>query len=644
MSERDYLDLDDGAKDADASAGEWDADLLSDFPEDDPAAAEDDLDLALDDPDLEDQPDAGTTTPTDAKEKTAGKGRKGRARKRRSPGSRVRGGAFLSFLLVLLGGLTLGSGLITAAGITPEALLDFSGFRDPMTIGDFRSYPVNAFWLSAVVMLFAGFLAALAVERRVRHLLVQAEEDAAILGAIRGLDPEKPETWQRDELQHDPELAAVTSGLLGHFNLQQAKLTRYVGLEGEMHRLEKAMSEGNLADLAADWESPPVGSLADQCQRLLKEAEEARSMARDQSSALEAQGPDLVTGLRDARTWNATTLETLHHQGAAAERVARHLGKLTEQLSEDDPRSRQRDRLRQALVAVQSELANLPTRAAEGEGEGGASIVTLVERASRLAFQIAMEVARLGTKGERLLPLTQDLEELTTALRKSTDASVSGEDGDPRERVIETVRGRLAELDPTVLEDDESTDLAASLREVAPVAGESASGLVKLAQTFNVQSARIDQLLNVMGDLTGLDTGGTGDATAAPGASLAVEQYDPFGSEAATDAGLVADPFARSGGSIFDADSAAGGDFQQAAVPGLEESLTTAPEPMSVSMPESVPASPLAGEVLTEGVSSEDEKIYDLAEFDAVPLPPAAGAEGEETIYDLAEFGAERIG
>ena len=48
-----------------------------------------------------------------------------------------------------------------------------------------------------------------------------------ILEAIRHLDPEKPDTWQREELQSDPDLAAATSSLLGHYNLQQAKLERY---------------------------------------------------------------------------------------------------------------------------------------------------------------------------------------------------------------------------------------------------------------------------------------------------------------------------------------------------------------------------------------------------------------------------------
>lgn len=673
MSEREYLDLSDGPQeDAPAAAGEWDEDLLSDFPDDDPAASADtDLGDLPEDSDL--SPATDTTAAATKKDKAKTKTKTGKyrsARKRRRSG----GGGFLSFLLVLLGGLTLGSGLITATGVQPEALLDFSGFRDPLTIGDFRTYPVNAFWLAAGVMLFAGFLAAVAFERRLQGLVAQAEEDAAILGAIRQLDPDRPETWQSEELQHDPELAAVTSGLLGHFNLQQAKLSRYVGLEGEMHRLEKAMADANVTDLGGQWESPPVGALADLCHRILRDVEETRTSAASQVSSLASQGPELVGGLQDARSWHAGTLEHLTQHGGAVERVARHLGKLAQNLPEgDESRTRQRDRLRQALVAVQAEFANLPTRGGQSDTRAD-DLGGLVERASRLAFQIAMEVARLGTKGERLLPLTQDLEELTTALRKSTDAGAK-DDANAEERVIENVRGRLAELDPAILEDGGEDELTAAVRQLAPTAGENAAKLAQLAKTFGVQTARIDQLLRTASELTGVEVVGGGDAEAAPGASLPVEQYDPFGTETAPASGLVADPFARSGGSIFDADAAAGGDFQQAALPGVEEALEpTKPTPevseapaaatgpaavTDVALDSDAPGASMADielpmgstqeielppvvDTATAGVPSADEKIYDLAEFDAVPLPPELA--DDEPVYELAEFGAERIG
>ena len=52
----------------------------------------------------------------------------------------------------------------------------------------------------------------------------------------------------------------------------------------------------------------------------------------------------------------------------------------------------------------------------------GAELNDLVDRGSKLAFKIAMEVARLGPRGERLLPMSQSLEDLTTGFRKAVDA------------------------------------------------------------------------------------------------------------------------------------------------------------------------------------------------------------------------------
>jgi len=641
------MNLGDDTLDNDASA-EWDADLLDGFPDDDPAAS--------------DQDAMATATPSAASSTSQPRGKapsvKSQPQRRRSGG-----GGFLCFILVLLAGLTLSTGLLTATGAQPEMLLDFSGFQDPLTIGDFRAHPVNAFWLAALITLAAAVMAAVAVDRRVSGLSQSTDVDGEKLAAMAQLDPERPETWQDERLQSDPDLAPVVSNLLGHYNLQQAKLMRYVDLEGELHRLEAAIADQNADALDAAWENPAAGSLADQVARVLKRNQEMDEQATGRTEGFEEQGPDLVTGLRDARTWNNTTLESLNQQGAAAERLARGLSKLADMLPQDDQRQRQRDRVRQALTAVQTELANLPVRGAEKRRDLEAPLTGLVERASRLAFQIAMEVARLGVKGERLLPLTQDLEELTTELRRSTEGSSRETEDDPRERALDTVRGRLAELDPKILEGDASDGLGDSLRELTPLAGQSAQALAQVSRTFNVQTARLVQMLNVMGDLTGMDVAGEGDPTAAPGSGLAVEAYDPFGSQAAPESGLVADPFASSAGSIFDTSTAAdAGEFGQNLLADTPEpaaetpAATVEPGLMDLTPEPAEPVAPTASvepldlaepaeptEPITEGVPSAAETIYDLSEFSAEKLAPEAVAEPAEPIYDLSEFGAERI-
>lgn len=652
MSDREFMDLGDDWQDGAGreESGGWDPDLLEDFPDGDPAAEA--IEVAAPAP-----PGARATeaaSPVEAAAPVVPGPERRRAAPRRGHGTG--GVGFLSFLLVLLAGLTLGAGLLTATGARPEALLDFSGFYDPATIGDFSAYPVNAFWLAVAVVLVAAMLAALSVDRRLRDLSRDGARDAAALAAVRRLDPEKPETWQQTDLQADPDLAAVTDSLLGHCNLQQARLTRYVDLEGELHRLETALAEGDRETLASNWDNPAAGSLADQAVQLLAAREEARLAVDERLQNIDARGPDLVSGLRDARTWQTGTLEQLNQQGTVAERVARQLARLAEQMPADDQRDRQRDRMRQALVAVQSELSNLPARP-EQRREDDSPLAGAVERASRLAFQIAMEVARLGAKGERLLPLTQDLEELTTELRRSADPGGSEPGDDPRERAIEAVRGRLGELDPEVLGGPATGDLATKLQELAPLATQAAGGLAQVARTFPVQTSRIIELLELAGELTGLDTGGAGDPSASVSSSLSVDRFDPFGSESAPGSGLVADPFAQSSGSIFDA-GGDGGDFSSAVLPGEDEpapaepladvpaaasgsTLFGDPDPASEPPPLEVTA---ARDEVVAGVPSDAEKVYDLREFDAVRLPDTSGAADAEPVHDLREFGAERIG
>ncbi len=671
MSDRDFLDLDEDLLDdgPDAPVGEWDDDLMDDFPADDPAAG-----------DSSAAPTAAAATAAASGAKASKKKPKKAYRGRSRPGGGGAGIGILCFFLVLLAGLTLGSGLLTAVGGAPETLIDFSGFSDFKAIGDFQAHPINAFWLAAAVTLLAAITAGVAVSRRMRGLGDSSSSQNDILEAIRHLDPEKPESWEREELESDPDLAAATSSLLGHFNLQQAKLERYVGLEGELHRLEKALVDESLDDLQGNWESPAAGSLADQAVRLLQASADLGRDADRNQQAFSEQGPDLVAGLRDARSWQASTTDQVKQQGSGIERIFRRLGKFAEVApAADDDLAPRRERLRQAIQAVRQELESLPARAGGDDQGADGSLGTLIERASRLAFQIAMEVARLGAKGERLLPLTQDLEELTTELRAMVDGNKGKADhDDPRDRILENVRGRLAELDPAVLEPTSDDDQSASIAELAPVAGEVAAGLANLTKNFAVQEQRLSQMLQLASLLTGVQADQGGDPGAAPGSGMLVDRFDPFASGSESDSGLVADPFAtKSSSSIFSPDAAASEDFAHSNLPGQEETGVT-PEapaaptaepdpgfvpgnelvldesPAATSAPSIEPVvepsveaagDPVPPAPVDSPLPSDDEKVYDLSEFDALPMQDGqlAAEPAEERIYDLSEFGAVKI-
>ncbi len=621
------LDLDLPEVGPDAPVGEWDDDLMDDFPDDDPA----NLSATTAAAGAAAAPGRSTDTANAPVTPNAMVPPEGR-RSRDPNGDRMLGVSH--GLLMALAALTLGAGALTAAGGAPESLFDFSGFRDPLTIGDFRLHPVNAFWFSTLVALIAAVLAGVGIRRYVSRLRAEIAAQDELLDAVCALDPDEPASWRREVILADADLAATTGNLLGHYHLQQAKLTRYVGLEGELHRLEKAMAEDSSTDLQGDWENPVAGSLADQAMRLLGARDAAVEASSQQQQAHAEQGPDLVAGLRDAHHWQAGAVEQVQHLGAALERLSRQLGKLSATVPGDQDHGRRFERLVQALTAVRDGLQSLPI-SGSGPLEGvRAATEGLVERASRLAFQIAMEVARLGTKGERLLPLAQDLEELITELRTAFDKDkAAAEVDDPRERILATIRGRLGELEPQVLERMAVPELPQMLAEMAPLAGDSAATLKKLLKNCGGQSARLRDLGQLAALLTGLPID-LSDATGEVGTGMLVERFDPFAG-GQPEGGLVADPFASSGTSIFDSPAGGGDGFARAILPGQEDGLFATPASR---------AAPFELD-LAEALPSPTEKVYDLEEFDAQLLPaePTAAAPSE-TVHELSEFDAVRIG
>lgn len=671
MSDR--LDLDMEAEraldGADTPVGEWDDDLLEDFPEDDPASNE------------FGESEAAGRGQSAASDRASSAAKNERALQHRGDGAGKGAGlgsALWLCSLMLLSGLAIGGGVLIATDSTYVTLLDFGGFQDVAAITDLGAHPVNAFWLAVAVTVLSGLLAAIGIVRRMRTLQATVQNQAVILDAVSELDPDKPESWRHEAVLGDPDLAAATGNLLGHYHLQQAKLTRYVGLEGELHRLEKAIADDSQIDLQGNWEDPSAGSLADQTLRLMSARDEARRAAAEQRETFADKGPDLVAGLRDARRWQGATVEQVQHHGAAIERLNRMLAKLTAMLPADEDHGRRLERLVSALTAVRDAVGSLPARGQTGQDSPNLS--ALIERISRLGFQIAMEVARLGAKGERLLPLTQDLEDVITEFRNLADASQQSDPAQqPLEQVLATLRGRLGELDPEILKATVPTDLPGLLTEIEPIASETSAAMSKLAQGFGSQTARLQQLGEMMTQITGLPVDDGGDPHAEAGSGMLVDRYDPFASGSVPDGGLVADPFASSSGSIFEDPVAAGSDFARAVLPGEEEGLTTPSliEPEGVARPEvgeptdriaatdappvlqspdpvasSGPADDLVPPGLRElpGTSeqqvlpSEDEKVYDLREFDAQLLPSDPGeADVGAPVHDLSEFDAVRI-
>jgi hypothetical protein len=476
-------------------------------------------------------------------------------------------------------------------------------------------------------------LAGASIRRRFAGVRDELAGHERVLEAVRRLDPEDAATWRQDALNDDSGVAAVASALLGHANLQQAKLERYVGLEGELHRLEKAMADEDAAALGAAWDSPVAGSVADQAARLVSACREATDAAARSRDELAAQGPDLVAGLRDARRWQTTVAGQLKSQGAGSERLFRRLSKVDTTAS-DQAAAEQMQAVRQAMESVLRNCA-APEPAAGGDGVAA----EVADRTGRLAFRIAMEVARLGSQGERLLPLTQDLEGLVGDIRAL--AGVGG-GADPA-ALLEKVRDGLAQVDLAALTTGSGRAQAEAVAELAPQAGEVATGLASLSKDVAAQSKRLDELLDLAAAMTGIEVSRGGNEGADTPDGMLVDRFDPFGDDA--EEPLVADPFASGGGSVFSPGGVSDGGFDRAVLPG-QDAVTT-DEPAVGDLPLvngfGVTAEPAGPAESQQGLPGTSEKVYDLSEFDAQPLDDAAADGPAEQVYDLSEFGAVRM-
>ncbi len=611
-----------------------------------------------------------------------------RPRKTRGPDLRI--------VLVAGGGLLIAApitlGIMAALSTSPAALLGL-----PMGEGA-TTGPSLPFVLGCVATIALAVGAGFAFTLWTRRASQRQAADQALLAAVSVLDLEDPRGWQAPVLVADANLAALTERLLGTYRLQQAKLTRYVCLEGELHRLGKALACATREDLDGHWDNVAVGTAADEALRIIDQLTAVESDLAATRTQIADCGPDLVAQLAEARGWTTAASEQVNAQGAAIERLLVKLGRLAEAPSADEARNKARQE--QIIAAIRQDLADAPTRGARPNAEAtAASLTRLVDRASKLAFQIAMEVARLAGKNERLLPMTQDLEELTTELRGIVAATGETESPDRTVRVFENIRGRVAELATAIAErnDDPSRSVQVVSGELTPAARQVATALQQVSRGIGSQIQRLDQLLQLAATLTGIEVPPTATAEpdVEPGNSLFVDRFDPFHAGRSGELpGIDADPFANSR-SVFNPETSAS-DFCQSVLPGINDSFagtgepaalpigasqpTTsafasesppvsahelpdlgdvfadvtpspapAPPPTPQPAPTMVPSSaPLDGPALTAAPPPRDagaesaleERVYEMSEFDGVLV--SEGRE-EERIYDLCEFGAERV-
>lgn len=498
-------------------------------------------------------------------------------------------------LLTLVGAFGLGGGVIYATKIDPLTLWQPEGLFQVDQWFNFETYPLNALYLLLFGVILLAVLGGLSVgysmkKASARHARVEGMLDKLV--DLR-LDNEQP--WQDAQFKADPRVAAFVAETLGSWRLQMAREKKNSGQEGEMRRLQKALDSKVRDDLVGQYDNPFVASLADSVLQLFDENQAGLNEIKNVRDKDSAQSEELMALVHDARSWNSQAREKLIEQNAPLDKLVGQLSELARRadaLAGDGQQS--------AISAAVSDI----TREVQAwsHQEGGedklATLNELVDKGSKLAFQIAMEVARLGTRGERMLPMTQSLEELTTEFRQATTDLAEANNSDTAQQIMKRLDQVQARLDKGP--GSGAMEVAEQAQNLVGSTNHVQQNLQDMTQSFGNQSSRLDHLGSRFGEFTGVDFDpaerGKGNPDNPPEGGLLINQHDPFGQTVLEPEKSVAevDPFSNSGG---------------------DTALTMPPTP-----------------------PVEEEKVHDLAEFGAVRIDESG--DSEDRVYEMSEFGA----
>jgi ElaB/YqjD/DUF883 family membrane-anchored ribosome-binding protein len=520
----------------------------------------------------------------------------------------------------LVAGLGLGGAILYVGKLDPMTLWHPEGLTRVDQWFNFQVYPMNMLYLLAGGILILGVLGSWAIAQAVKSAQKRHDKAISVLDQITALRLDNEEPWQNPSFTNDPQIAAFVAETLGSWRLQMARQKKTTGLEGELRRLQKAMDSKSRDDMVGRFDNPFAGNLADSAVQLFDEAEVARNEARNIRDNDNSESAEILGIVQDARSWNRGIRDKLGAQGVAVEKLTSQLtelGSIVDSLAGNEDQSQ--------VSAAVADITREVSAWSQGSNQGTelAQMNDLVDRGSKLAFQIAMEVARLGTRGERLLPMTQTLEELSNEFRQATSNLANTEGDEVQERIKSRLDQVQARLDKG--SDDSSDKLSKMTKQMIPALSQVSKNLLDAAQNFNPQFDRLTGLGESISRFTGAtfdpNNISAGNPDNPPEGGLNLTQHDPFASGVDLDENVVdVDPFSGSDDLLLTSDgNPEDSGFETSVTPQMEDFVAD-PEPV---------------------LPSEDEKVYDLVEFGAVPLdqPETAEAE-EEKVYDLAEFGA----
>lgn len=502
----------------------------------------------------------------------------------------------------------------------------------------------------------------------------QGEHDRlrGVIDHVAGLGFDSDFGWQDERLNEEPELARFLQGLQARDREQRQELARGARLEIEVGRLGAALLAKDRGGVAASYAQPAAGRLAAGAALLYEEIDHWQREAAQAQARLEELGGQALAALDSARRWQACAqdqltaqLESVRAQAADVQR----LGGTVEERAKALEDARQRGTPTAATVLEAMPALSAGERAA-ALTQAAHTIKDLVARGGSLAIQTALEVTRLGERGETLFPLTESLKALVTDFQGvATQLEKLARDQEAAKAALGKVHALLGELRNAP---DRDAAAVETWRGLAEQVGELKLALVRLGADlggalpgYAEQAERLDGAGGALAELTGQPLPEVALA-APPAASQEGFQIESFAAPRLNRA--VPPPVAEAPpASAAPASPAAPALFVKDESEREDPSRPAAFEPMGLTgrrpqapaagpaTPAEAPAAPAPSPAIpaetplglravpaAPDLSDADDRVYDLAEFDAVALDgePEAAPEDEERVYDLSEFGA----
>ena len=380
------------------------------------------------------------------------------------------------------------------------------------------------------------------------------------------------------------------------------------------------------------FDHPAVGRLADEMIRYFDAREVALGKLEEYEGRDHENTREILDLLQDSRQWNGVTLDNLGIQCAALDDLAGQMDNLAMHLESSSAETGSKDGLTDIIEGIRMDLDG-HTAGSHANGANHSELNDLVDRGSKLAFQIAMEVARLGPRGERLLPMSQSLEDLTTGFRKLADGANNQDGTTGNTPTFRSVHKKLETLAALITEDDQAhmRDLAEEVPDFGPAAAGISGKITSMIDGFNGQEDRLVRMGSSFADMTGAQFDSNSiprkDSSEEPVDSLGIIRSGPPAKETEeTGAPIEMDPFASANSPLMSPDDqSADPDISPSVLPGLEK---TGRFSLDADGSEDMP------------LSEDEEKVYDLGAFEASPAAGEPEMQDTDEVFELSDFGA----